>query len=667
MGNRVLAGRYELIEKIGEGGMAVVYKARCRLLNRYVAVKILRPEFTKDAKFIESFRRESQSAASLAHPNIVNVYDVGKEGNIHYIVMELIEGRVLSDIIKQEGPMEPRRVVSISKQIASALGMAHRNNIIHRDVKPHNILLTEDGIAKITDFGIAKAISSGTIVGKQTGTIMGSVHYFSPEQARGGYIDEKSDLYSLGIVMYEMLTGRVPFDADNPVAVAVMHMNDEIIPPSGLVGNIPADLENIVMRATSKIQVNRYRSADEMVTALNLIDYHRMAGGETGSRAGEAMSNTIVMPAVRGQQALEKRRESVPAADEEEMGNEKMAKGKKKKFRFNKIKVAAIIAALLCAIPVSGLLYSGINSLFEAKEVSVPNLKGLTQERAEADLEKLGLKLDVKSQVISSDYEEGEIVSQDPEEGNSVQEGTTISVNISKGMRAGAVPNLVGKSQSDAEFLLETYGYEVGTVTEANNDYPSGVVFEQSPKAGEEAKSGTKVSFKISLGSKDEELEMPNLQGLDIDKAKTQITKYKLSLGDVKYEASSSHGKNKVITQSVSPGETIVEGKKIDLVVSSGSAEDSGDDNGGTSTGSKEGSVSLTISYSKAQNDAFWMTVIVSDENGVSTPISRELRDKNNGSETISISGVGSGTVTIMFDNEITQKLNVDFGTGEVK
>lgn len=271
MSARILAGRYELLEKIGDGGMAVVYKARCRLLNRFVAIKILKPEFTKDAKFIESFRRESQAAASLSHPNIVNIYDVGKEGNIYYIVMELIEGQTLSDVIANEGMIEYKRAVDIVKQIALALNFAHKNHIIHRDVKPHNILITKEGVAKITDFGIAKAVNAGTIVGN-TGTIMGSVHYFSPEQARGGYVDEKSDIYSLGIVLYEMITGRVPFDADNPVTVAIMHMNDDITPPSHYVPDLPRALEEIIIKATNKYQIDRFKTAKEMYDALNNID-----------------------------------------------------------------------------------------------------------------------------------------------------------------------------------------------------------------------------------------------------------------------------------------------------------------------------------------------------------------------------------------------------------
>ena len=233
--SKVLAGRYELLERIGEGGMSVVYKAKDKLLNRFVAIKILKPEFIGDHKFIDSFRRESQAAASMSHPNIVNIYDVGKEGNIHYIVMELIEGRALSDYIKEQGPMPYPKVIAISKQIASALAFAHKNHIIHRDVKPHNIMMTPNGTAKITDFGIAKAVNNATIVESNTEGIIGSVHYFSPEQARGGYVDEKSDIYSLGIVMYEMLTGNVPFDGDNPVNIALMHINGEMTRPSQVV------------------------------------------------------------------------------------------------------------------------------------------------------------------------------------------------------------------------------------------------------------------------------------------------------------------------------------------------------------------------------------------------------------------------------------------------
>ncbi|MDR3294514.1 MAG: protein kinase, partial [Clostridiales Family XIII bacterium] len=272
MSEKILAGRYEIMEKIGDGGMAVVYKGRDRLLNRFVAIKVLRPEYTKDSSFVENFKKESQAAARLNHPSIVNVYDVGKESNVHYIVMELVEGKTLSEIIREDGPMDYKRAIGIAKQIASALSMAHKNNIIHRDVKPHNVLIMPDGSAKITDFGIAKAITDATLVGKGEEMIMGSVHYFSPEQARGGYVDEKSDIYSLGIVLYEMLTGKVPFDAENPVTVAVMHMNDKPTPPSQLVSGIPPGLEQIIMKATEKYQINRFKTADDMCEALDNVN-----------------------------------------------------------------------------------------------------------------------------------------------------------------------------------------------------------------------------------------------------------------------------------------------------------------------------------------------------------------------------------------------------------
>ncbi|MDO4482436.1 MAG: protein kinase, partial [Bacillota bacterium] len=283
--SRLLGGRYEILEKIGEGGMAIVYKARCTLLNRYVAIKILKPEYLEDKKFIENFRHESQAAASLTHPNIVNIYDVGLEGNnIHYIVMEYVEGETLNSIIEREERLSDKDTVSIAKQIASALSCAHKNNIIHRDVKPHNIIVTEDGVAKITDFGIARAVTNTTLVASDS--IMGSVHYFSPEQARGGYVDGKSDIYSLGIVMYEMVTGRVPFDGNNPITVAMMHINKEIVPPSQYNPNISPMLEKIILKATQKYQVNRFGDAEEMLNALNSLSPSEIQYSPVGAVLG---------------------------------------------------------------------------------------------------------------------------------------------------------------------------------------------------------------------------------------------------------------------------------------------------------------------------------------------------------------------------------------------
>jgi serine/threonine-protein kinase len=657
MSTRILAGRYELLEKIGEGGMAVVYKARCRLLNRYVAIKILKPDFTKDLKLIENFRRESQAAASLSHPNIVNVYDVGKEGNIYYIVMELIEGQVLSDLIKNEGPMEYHRAVDIVKQIALALSFAHRNHIIHRDVKPHNILITREGAAKITDFGIAKAVNAGTIVGN-TGTIMGSVHYFSPEQARGGYVDEKSDIYSLGIVLYELLTGKVPFDADNPVAVALMHMNEEIVPPSQYAAGIPPALEAVVMKATNKYQVNRFKSADEMYEALNGIDMEKtmpLAGG-FGHPPGNGLNATIVMNAVNGVPG------SHPGSEGEHTGDmrtkDKKEQKSKKKVKINKIKLAAIVLALICAIPVSQLILSAIEEFGSAAEVAVPDLTGKTVEEATSELTQYNLKLQVGDEITSDKFEEGLIVSQDPEAEMMVKEGYTITVNVSKGkeqVKEGTIPAVVNRTRSDAEFVLNNYGYKLGRVTEENSDMPKDVVIKQSPEAGTAADPGTGVDIVVSLGKAVEYVQMPDLIGKGIDEAKQQLETAGLTVGTPGYEMSSAFELNTVMWQQYDPGVLLEKGTSVNLKISTGDQPPAA-----------SRSIALDVDYGKAKNEVFVMSVVVSDESGVRTVINQEQRIRSDGSEILSLNGTGDGKVQVLFDNDMAYEWNVNFDTGEI-
>jgi len=416
MGNRLLSGRYELLEKIGEGGMAVVYKAKDKLLNRFIAVKILRPEFTKDASFVENFKRESQSAAGLSHPNIVGVYDVGKEGNINYIVMELVEGKTLSEVITEEAPMDYKKVIGITKQLASALKLAHSNNIIHRDVKPHNILITNEGVAKLADFGIAKAVNDATL--STNNSIIGSVHYFSPEQARGNYVDERSDIYSLGIVMYEMLTGKVPFDADNPVSIALKHINDEIEAPTQLVEGIPPALERTVLKATDKYQTNRYKSADELIEELDNIEFvTRVVGNSVFLAASEKV-----------EQSRNNTEEEVEEGSKEETKRKKslsnFGEGKKKR----NIIIAVVVA--ICLIPIGYLVTT---MLVEANSlVLVPDLTNLSYDEAKTELESLGLEIETGDEMYSSDVEEGKIAGHDPKSGEEVKKGMMITVNIRK-------------------------------------------------------------------------------------------------------------------------------------------------------------------------------------------------------------------------------------------
>ena len=297
---RLLGNRYEIIEKIGNGGMAMVYKAKCHVLNRYVAVKILRDEFTTDQEFISRFSVEAQAAASITHPNIVSIYDVGQEGNLYYIVMELIKGKTLKEIIIEEGGALPWKwSTNIAIQIASALETAHKNNIIHRDIKPHNIIITEEGIAKVTDFGIAKAVSNSTITA--FGSTIGSVHYFSPEHARGGYTDVKSDLYSLGVVMYEMLTGRVPFDADTPVSVALKHIQEEPVPPIEINPKVPVAINDIILKAMRKDTTLRYQNATEMLNDLNRA-LKEPNGDFVDNKAYQEMEATRKIPTINDEE-----------------------------------------------------------------------------------------------------------------------------------------------------------------------------------------------------------------------------------------------------------------------------------------------------------------------------------------------------------------------------
>jgi len=570
--NKLLAGRYELIEKIGDGGMAVVYKAKDRLLNRYVAVKILRPEFTRDAQFIESFRKESQAAAGLQHPNIVNVYDVGKEGNIYFIVMELIDGRPLSDIIEENGPLDYRHVIEIGKQVAAALSLAHKNHIIHRDVKPHNIMITKDGIAKLADFGIAKAISSATIVNKEEGgQVMGSVHYFSPEQARGKYVDEKSDVYSLGIVLYEMLTGEVPFDGENPVEIALMHINEDIKPPSEVIENVPPALEKIILKATDKIQSNRYEDAEAMYEDLNNVDF-----------LSKKVGNDILMEGA-------KRKKTPVKIDEENEaklnsiisdGGKKSSKKKHKssgepsKFKKMMPWIISLIALIILGA-VGGYLISSKLLNDNSGDIEVPSLKGMTYEEASDELDSLKLKIVKGDEVYSADIEKGKIVSQSPIAKSKVKEGTKVKVNISKGKKAGLVPDVVGKkfNESDIASLLGQYGFSLGNVTyEESDKYDEGVIISQNPSAGSNQKSGSSVSLVVSKGKK-EKSKVPTLTGLTADQAVQALNDAGLDVGDISYEESNVYGKDYVMWQQYSAGTELKKGTSVSIKISKGMPE----------------------------------------------------------------------------------------------
>ena len=552
---KIIGNRYEILEKIGEGGMATVYKARCNILKRYVAVKVLRDEFTTDEEFIKRFNTEAQAAASLTHPNIVSIYDVGHEDNIYYIVMELVQGKTLKEIINQDGVLPWKWSVNIAIQVASALETAHRNNIVHRDIKPHNIIITEDGIAKVTDFGIAKAVSNSTITA--FGTTIGSVHYFSPEHARGGYTDAKSDIYSLGVVMYEMLTGRVPFDADTPVSVALKHMQEKPIEPIKLNPSIPFAVNKIIMKAMEKEISQRYQSATEMLKDLSMALKDPEGNFVKGN--SENMQYTQVIPSLN--ENIEEKTQDKKAQDESE-------KDSAKRKKIKKIWTIVIMALIVILIPVIGFFATKlIIDAGKPKQFDLEDLTGLTVEEARAAYEGKNITIEVAEEVFDAEVEEGKIISQEPpfEEGAKIEENSTIKLTVSKGIETVTMQKVVGMTFDEAERLLrDELKLEVEKVEETSKTVEEDYVIRQEPEEGEELKTGDTVKIYVSIGTGIKEISVPYVIGDTEADAKTKLKDLEVT---VVYEEDMTRTEGKVLKQSIEAGETVEEGTKITITV----------------------------------------------------------------------------------------------------
>ena len=629
---KILGNRYEIIEKIGNGGMATVYKAKCHVLNRYVAVKVLRDEFTTDEEFIKRFRIEAQSAASLTHPNIVSIYDVGNEGNLYYIVMELIKGKTLKEIITEErGPLPWKWSVNIVIQIASALEMAHKNNIVHRDIKPHNIIITEDGVAKVTDFGIAKAVSNSTITA--FGTTIGSVHYFSPEHARGGFTDAKSDLYSLGVVMYEMLTGKVPFDADTPVSVALKHMQEMPVEPKELNQNIPQSVNDIIMKAMQKDANLRYQSATEMLKDLNEAlkspEANFVQIGENVNAATQRISTQEIQEA-------------------EKRAKENNKKPNKFKELILKHKVlSAILGAILLFFLVFGLSSLIFNAAFP-KEVQLPNFVNMTQEEAEQTAEELNLKLVVESEEYSPEVEAGKIISQDPtyQEDYMVKEKSEIKVIISKGTEKTTVPKVEGMTREEAEQALEEAKLKAEVTEENDEEVEAGIVISQEVEPDTEVDAGTVIKIVVSKGSGIVKVKVPSLIGKTEQEAKDLLSAANLEVNVVTDEDESKND-GVVLRQSQDAGTEVEEGTTITITVNKISETKTAnfiinvksitggyDEESGNSTGSTSRKVDIVIKVDG--NTAF-------SQPGV---------DMNTATVEADVSGKGSKTVEVILTDE---------------
>ncbi len=551
---KILGNRYEIIEKVGNGGMATVYKAEDKVLKRNVAVKVLKDEFTTDEEFIKRFEIEAQSAARLTHPNIVSIYDVGSEDNLYYIVMELIRGKTLKEIIVEErGPLPWKWSVNVAIQIASALEMAHKNNIIHRDIKPHNIIITEDGIAKVTDFGIAKAVSNSTITA--FGTTIGSVHYFSPEHARGGFTDAKSDLYSLGVVMYEMVTGRVPFDADTPVSVALKHMQEEPEEPIELNPNLPSAVNRIIMKALKKDTTLRYQSATDMLADL------RQA---LKNPNGDFVEDKNYDATARTQKINTDLYGNVVEDD-----NQKRGKKNNKFVAFikrHKVFSTLIGLILLFAISLGGTLaYLNITN---PAEVELPELVGMSKEEAQKTAEDLKLVFEVSSEEYNKDVPEGYVISQDPTyiADYNVKEGSTVKVVISKGQEKTTVPNVEGEEKNEAIKMIEDAKLKAEVVEETSKTVKEGYVISQEVEADSEAYAGDTIKIHVSTGTGIKQVNVISVIGQDEATAKTNLSNLGLKV-NVSYEQDNSKDNGVVLKQSIDSGKTVDEGTTITITV----------------------------------------------------------------------------------------------------
>lgn len=547
---KMLGNRYEIIEKIGNGGMATVYKAKCHVLNRYVAVKVLRDEFTTDEEFIKRFAAEAQSAASLTHPNIVSIYDVGHEDNLYYIVMELIKGKTLKQIINEDGKLPWKWSLNIASQIASALETAHRNKIIHRDIKPHNIIITEDGIAKVTDFGIAKVVSNSTITA--FGATIGSVHYFSPEHAKGGYTDEKSDIYSLGVVMYEMLTGQVPFDADTAVSVALKHMQEEPIEPMELNPDIPKAVNDIIMKAMQKDTGLRYQSATEMLNDINMA-LKRPDGDFVNLRTAGGNFETQRFEPLEDEEIRTKR-------------NNKKDENKFKKFISNhKVLSFFIGAILLFAIAFGGTAL--VSKLVFNQDVNLPNFVGMTKEEAQKEADKIKVKLEFEEE-FSADVEKGKVISQDPEfkENSKIKEKSTVKLKISKGTELVKVPKVTGMEKEEAIKTLEDLGLKVEIKEETSKKVEEGYVINQDIAENKEINAGDTVTITVSTGTGITQVSVPSVTGKTENEARTALESAKLKV-TVNYEEDSSKTEGIVLKQNVESGKKVDEGTTVTITV----------------------------------------------------------------------------------------------------
>ncbi|MFL0268221.1 Stk1 family PASTA domain-containing Ser/Thr kinase [Candidatus Clostridium radicumherbarum] len=547
----LLNNRYEILEKIGEGGMAKVYKAKDHLLNRYVAVKVLKSEFSKNTEFVVKFKAEAAAAGSMSHSNIVNIFDVGSEENVNYIIMEYVNGRTLKELIIENGRLDYNRALDFGIQIAKALECAHKNNIIHRDIKPQNILVTDDGLVKVTDFGIAKATNSVTIT--NTNKVIGSAHYFSPEQAKGSVVDGRTDIYSLGVVLYEMVTGRVPYDAESPVSVALKHLQEPVVPPIHLNSNVPEGLNNLILKAMEKEPIGRYQNIKDMLLDLQRIKNNTNYKVDFNNTEDEY---TKVMAPINN------------INDEED--NEDEEDGTKT----NKKKLAAILiplAVLVIAVGVFAGWYMSkkpnLNpSSLISSDTTVPKIIGLSEADAQNAVKANNLKFVVAGNQ-KSDKPAGTVIACSPDEGSTIKTNQDVRVYISSGPAETLVPNLVGIDITAATDMINNNGFTLGKVDHQFSDtVPKDSIIKQNPPENSPSTAGTKIDLVVSSGPEIKYTTVPDLTNATLDEAKTLLTNSNLKMGNQIVIPTDNQALNgKVANQTITAKSQVKQGTVVDI------------------------------------------------------------------------------------------------------
>lgn len=656
----LLGGRYELLGRVGGGGMALVYKARDILLNRFVAVKVLRQQFMHDDEFVRRFRREAQSAAALSHPNIVSIYDVGQEEDTHYIVMEYIDGANLNEIIRERAPLEVGEAVRIASQICDALDHAHHNQIIHRDIKPHNILIGSNGRVKVTDFGIARAATSSTIT--QTGSVVGSVHYFSPEHAKGVATGEKSDIYSLGIVLYQMLTGRLPFLGESPISVALKHLQEPFEDPRLVNPSIPQSVENVILRSMRKNPLERYASAQDMLDDLaTCLQPQRLNEPKVRfpSDADEE-EQTRVIPAIRPEMrsSAEETLAGKSAGKNGRTAEQRAESGapeKRKRKKWVLPTVFGVIAAILIAILIWAIF--ALKGQLVSPDVQVPTVVNKTLEAATAELEKAGLKVADPVLYEPSDTVDKDIVIRQSKQDMPVKSGSLITLTVSLGKELPTLDDYTGKLYDDAVEALKAQGAldkNIEKVGKYDDEVPEGTVLSQSPAPGA-TYDPEKDTITLNVSKGPESFPMPNLIGMSLSEARAELTKSNLSLPNDKVLQEPSYTtKGKVFKQfPAEQNELVTPGTEVTIWISSGYPADA-----------KEKTWNVTVSPA-VEGQTSTIKILLTDARGDSEWGTKKIKTTQTFPINLVVSPDKEGQITVYRDDQFLDRIKVPYADVE--